>query len=181
MVYFLPIIPAVDGGPGDSLLGMLLVANLFVNAIPCVLTALALWRTAYWRGIRRPWLALIPVADLWVLGSLSDRYHKQVRGKAMQTHRTLPLLGIAALASVLMVSAVSWLLSIVNLGSGLTMTLEIIALYAAVALWGIFLVKRTIALCELYRGFASRRDGLYIALSILCPPLIPLFIFKCRW
>ena len=55
MVYFLPVIPAVDPGPdgSGSLIGILLVVNLFFNAVPCALTALALWRTARWRGILR--------------------------------------------------------------------------------------------------------------------------------
>ena len=91
MVYFFPLIPAIDPGPdgSGSLWGILLTVNLFFNGIPCVLTALALWRTARWQRIRRPWLALIPIADLWVLGSLSDRYNSQVRGRERKMRRNL--------------------------------------------------------------------------------------------
>lgn len=176
MVYFLPIIPAVDPGPdgsGGGLLGVLLFVNLFFNGIPCVLTALALWRTARWRGIVRPWLALIPVADLWVLGSLSDLCRKQKWGKNGKARRELPLLGGGALGSILLVAGIVEF-------SGLWQ-LDILAFLLALAVWGVFLVKRTVALCEVYQGFAPRQVGWYIALSIVCPLLIPLFIFKCRW
>lgn len=37
-----------------------------------VFTAVALYTLAKNRGIRHPWLAWIPVANVWILGSLSD-------------------------------------------------------------------------------------------------------------
>lgn len=183
MVYFLPLIPAIDPGPdgsGDAL-GMLLMINLYLNGIPCILTALALWRTAKWNAIRRPWLALIPVADLWVLGSLSDRYQKQVRGKEKQMRKHLPLLGAAALGSILLVVALTWLLSLLNLNGRMPMTLGMITVLGAVAVWFLFLAYRVMALCDLYTGFARGRSALYIIFSVLCPPLIPFFIFRCHW
>lgn len=173
MVYFFPIVPAVDGGGEGSLLPALLYINLFFNAVPCVLTALALWRTAKWRGIRRPWLALIPVADLWVLGSLSDLCHRQKRGKDGKARRELPILGGCALGSILVAAVVVEL--------SLPWQLDMLTILPVTALWGLFLVKRTVALCEIYQGFAPRKEGWYIALSIVCPLLIPLCIFKCRW
>lgn len=183
MVYFLPLIPAVDPGPdgsGDAL-GMLLLINLYLNGIPCILTALALWRTARWNGIRRPWLALIPVADLWVLGSFSDQYQKQVRKKEKKMRKHLPLLGAAALGSTLLVVALTWLLSVTNLNGSMTMAMEMISAVGAMAVWFLFLACRVMALCDLYTGYARGRSALYIIFSVLCPPLIPFFIFKCHW
>ena len=45
-----------------------------------VLTALALYTIAKRRGLNHPWLAWIPVASAWILGSLSDQYRYVVRG-----------------------------------------------------------------------------------------------------
>lgn len=133
MVYFFPIIPAVDGGEG-SLFLMLLQINLFFNGIPCLLTALALWRTARWFGVRRPWLALIPVADLWVLGTLGDRYHSRERGREKHMARKLPLLGAGALASIWLVAGVWQLTHSLDLPSGLFMTLDIGVLWLAIGI-----------------------------------------------
>lgn len=183
MVYFLPLIPAVDPGPdgsGDAL-GMLLMLNLYLNGIPCILTALALWRTAKWNAIRRPWMALIPLADLWVLGSLSDRYQKQVRKKEKQMRKTLTLLGAGALGSIVLVIGLTWLLSRLNLNGGVAMAIEMLTVAGATAVWGLFLVNRVMALCDLYTGFSRGRPAVYIIFSILCPPLIPFFIFRCHW
>lgn len=174
MVWFIPLIPAIDPGPdgsGGSVLGMILMVSLFLNAIPCVLTALALWRTARWRGILRPWLALIPIADLWVLGSLCDRYHKNARGREEKMRRNLPLMGVIAIGSLLLFGVLEARNSfVVLIGLGLWL-----------AAWAVFLVMRFVALCRLYEGCAPKDPGLYIALSLVFPLLIPLFIFKCRW
>ena len=177
MVYFLPVIPAVDPGPdgSGSLLGILLVVNLFFNAVPCALTALALWRTARWRGILRPWLALIPVADLWVLGKLRD----MGRPEGRRMHRILPVLGLCALGSTATVELLSGFARFLNEGAGTAVV--IIAFLGALAVWGVFLVVRFAALCEMYQAFAPDKAGWYIALSIVFPPLMALFIFKCKW
>lgn len=178
MVYFLPIIPAVDPGPdgsGGSLWGILLMVNLFFNGLPCVLTALALWRTARWQRVRRPWLALIPVADLWVLGSLSDRYHKQVRGKEKRMRKVLPLLGAAALATIPLMEL------ILGLVAQLPMLLLLLLAYGVLAVWSVLVVYRIMALCDLYTGYGRGKPAKYIIFSILCPPLIPFFIFRCHW
>ena len=182
MAYILPIIPAIDSGEGGgSVLYFLLVINLYLNGIPCVLTALALWWTARCWAIRRPWLALIPLGGLWVLGSLSDRYYRLSRHKEKQARKKLPLLGAAALACTLLAEMVSLLLSGSEVDSGLVIAIEMILFIGTVAVWGVFLVNRIIVLCDLYTGFARGRTWVYIALSILCPPLIPFFIFRCGW
>lgn len=174
MIWFFPVVPVIEPAPdgsGGGILGIILMVSLFFNAIPCLLTALALWRTAKWRGILRPWMALIPVADLWVLGSLCDRYHKNVRGKAENMRRNLPLMGAGALGSFFLFGLLElW-------GAAGTRT----GMLLGIAIWMGFLVMRFVALCRFYEGCAPRDPGLYIGLSIACPILIPLLIFKCRW
>jgi len=183
MVWFLPIVPVVDPGPGGSgdALGMLLMINLYLNGIPCILTALALWRTAKWNAIRRPWLALIPVADLWVLGSLSDRYSKQVRHKEKRMRRNLPLLGVAVLVGTLLAVVILTDFARGNPPEGMLLATVIAFCMGISGGWGLFLVNRFMALCDLYTGFARGKPWVYITFSILCPPLIPLFIYRCHW
>ncbi len=46
-----------------------------------VLQALSLYSIAKRRGIGKPWLSWIPVANTWILGSISDQYQYVVKGK----------------------------------------------------------------------------------------------------
>ena len=39
-----------------------------------VFTSLALYTIAKRRGINHPWLSWIPVANVWILGSIADQY-----------------------------------------------------------------------------------------------------------
>ena len=54
-----------------------------------VLTALALYTIARRRGLKNPWLAWIPVADCWLLGSLSDQYRYVVKGEHKSKRKIL--------------------------------------------------------------------------------------------
>ena len=55
-----------------------------------VFTALSLYTIARRRGISAPWLAWVPVANLWVLGSLSDQYRYLTQGQ--MKHKRIALL-----------------------------------------------------------------------------------------
>lgn len=59
-----------------------------------VLTALALYTIAKRRGIKRPWLAWIPVADMWLLGCISDQYRYVTKGQVTNRRKTLLTLNI---------------------------------------------------------------------------------------
>ena len=59
-----------------------------------VFTALALSTMARRRGIAAYWLAWIPVANLWLLGSLSDQYRYLTWGQVKHKRVVLPVLEI---------------------------------------------------------------------------------------
>lgn len=176
MVYFIPFIAAIDGeNAGYALLEM----NLYLNLIPAVLTAIALFVVAGSWGVPHPWLALIPVADLWVLGRITDTYHRYVRKKEKKMRFHLPALGAGALVSPLLLVLVTWLLEM--LISGTTpFWLVLLMSYAMVGVWGAFMVFRYIAICDLYRSGASGKEEWYMVLSFFFPFLIPFFIFASR-
>lgn len=176
MVYFLPIIPAVDG---KNALSFLIELNLYINMIPCILTAAALCVVAWERGLRYPWLALIPIADLWVLGKLADTYHLYVRSRKNNMRFLLPGLGTAAMLAPGVISAIDDGLQLLGYGK-LGDLLSIVGMFAAVSIWGFFLVFRYIAVCDIYRAGTTGKEGLYMVLSVIFPFLIPFFIFKSR-
>lgn len=74
-----------------------------------VLSAMALYTIAKRRGLNHPWLAWIPVARVWILGSLSDQYRYVVRGENKSKRKVLLTLSIvsAALCVAMVVTAVA--------------------------------------------------------------------------
>lgn len=81
-------------------IGLVLTVAVFV------MRALALYRIAQRRGLSNAWLAWVPVANAWLLGSISDQYRYLVRGENTYRRRTLLWLNVANSAGVaVMVSA----------------------------------------------------------------------------
>lgn len=68
---------------GFAFLGIFFVFALIALVISVtiyVLEALGIYTIAKRRGIHNPWLAWIPVAQYWILGSISDQYQYVVKG-----------------------------------------------------------------------------------------------------
>ena len=59
-----------------------------------VFTALALFTIAKRRGISKAWLAWIPVADMWILGSISDQFRYVVKGEVKSKRKILLTLSL---------------------------------------------------------------------------------------
>lgn len=75
-----------------------------------ILQALALYTVAKRRGINKPWLAWIPLANVWILGSISDQYQYVVKGQVKNKRKSLLGLNIAITAiTFIILSAVVWM------------------------------------------------------------------------
>ena len=72
------------------------VPSFLLNVAVYVLTALAVYTVAKRRGLSNPWLAWIPVADSWLLGSISDQYRYVVKGENRSKRKILLTLRILA-------------------------------------------------------------------------------------
>lgn len=82
-----------------------------LGVIVYVLQALALYTIAKRRGIKKPWMAWIPLVNVWILGSISDQYQYVVKRQVKNKRKVLLGLNIAMAAIiVLIVAAVVWLL-----------------------------------------------------------------------
>lgn len=62
-----------------------------------IFLAVGLYTMAKRRGIRNPWLAWIPVANMWLLGCLSDQYQYVALGQQKNKRKTLLALEIVVL------------------------------------------------------------------------------------
>ena len=79
-----------------------------------LLEAWALFTIAERRGIKKPWIAWIPVVNVWTLGSISDQYHYVTKREVRNKRKLLLGLNIAAFA-ILIVFAVALIGMVINL------------------------------------------------------------------
>ena len=63
------------------------VPTTLIGIATYVLSALGLYTIAKRRGLNHPWLAWIPVASAWIVGSLSDQYRYVVNGEELDSYR----------------------------------------------------------------------------------------------
>ena len=83
-----------------------------------ILQAWALYTIAERRGINKPWLAWIPVMNVWILGSISDQYQYVVK-KQVKNKRTVLLglnIAMAVLVTILIVALVWLIVAVVMTG-----------------------------------------------------------------
>ena len=150
-----------------------------------ILTAIALYTISRRRGLANAWLAWIPVANVWLLGSLSDQYQYVVKGQNKTKRKWLLILNV--LKAILLTMIV--ILAVVAAGSLIAgEPSEIMGL--AVALLGLVLplcaaaialcVIRYMALFDIYRSVDPGNAVLYLVLSILFSPTEPFFLFFNR-
>lgn len=95
------------------------ISNAFSSLLSLasyVLMALGMYTIAKRRGIRHAWLAWLPVANLWLLGCVSDQYQQVALGKQKTKRRVMMWLYalILILAVIVVVMAVNWFVGLLN-------------------------------------------------------------------
>ena len=156
-----------------------------------VLSALALYTIASRRGINHPWLSWVPVANIWILGSLSDQYRYVVKGENKSKRKSLLTLCIirSAITVLIIIAAMVMVVGAVRetvYGMGgedriIGAVLSILALslpMAGVALAEMIL--RYMALYDLYTSCDPQNNVLFLVLSVLFNVTEPFFLFFNR-
>lgn len=162
-----------------------------------IFTALALYTIADRRGIRKAWLAWIPIVNVWILGSISDQFRYVVKGQNKSKRKVLLILGIisAVLTAVIVIMGVSLVVSVIFaavqnanperalqglVGSALGLGgVALVLLGIAIA----EMVVHYMALYDVYTSCDPKNNVLYLVLSII--PMVstiaqPLLLFLCR-
>lgn len=164
-----------------------------------VLQSLGLYKTAVRRGLKKPWLAWIPVGDMWILGSISDQYQYIVQRKNKNKRKALMILNIlmwvayVAIWGILVsmiVNAISfsnhmpdetWYALVGHILGMLAAALVMLGIAVAVA------VIQYMALYDYYRSCDPSNAVMYLVLGILAALFMPalailqsVFIFLCR-
>ena len=133
------------------------------------------------RGIRNDWLAWIPVAQLWTLGSISDQYQYVVKGRVRNRRKVLLWLYIADVCAMIAVEVMNILLLLGDADRVTAFTvLTVLGTFAVCLLSVVVGVFQFLALYDLYVSCDPGNGVLYLVLSIVFSMIMPLFVFLCR-
>ena len=174
--------------------GLLGIPASLIQIAAYVLSSLALYTIAKRRGLDHAWLSWIPVANVWILGSIADQYRYVARGEVKSKRKVLLTLNIisAVLTAVLVclcVVAVVGAFSgaiigrhedvimrnlLGNLAGMLGLIVPILGVAIAAA------IIRYMALYDLYSSCDPDNKTVFLVIGILFGITEPVFLFLCR-
>lgn len=170
------------------------VPSFAVSILTYIFTALSLYTIAKRRGLKHAWLSWIPVANVWVLGSISDQYRYVTRGEVKSKRKTLLILNIinAVLAAVVIILCVIMCVDLIGgavvgqdadrilkdmlayLASMMGLTLPILGVTIAHA------VLYYMALYDLFTSCDPENRTVFFIVGLLIGITRPVFLFICR-
>ena len=165
-----------------------------------IFMSLGLYAIARSRRIPNPWLAWVPLGNLWILGSIADQYRYVTRGEDIKRRKRMLVYGIVELGIVPIAATLvaGWVIAAVAFGvtearPGLALALLLLGMLVLLILLAVVLVvvaimlqvQRCYAFYELFSSCVPQRRKLYSALSIVASCLgtdlvAAIFIFLCR-
>lgn len=181
---------AETGSAAVIMLVLLGVYYLLIFAVAIgayVLQSIGMYTIAQRRGIRHPWLAWVPVGNMWILGSISDQYQYVTQGKVRNRRKLLLGLEIALVALALAICGVAVYAAVQTIMAGGDATYALTGGLGLVLLWLVMFVLAIILavfqyVC-LYNLYASCEPGnktVYLLLSIFVGVTLPILVFVCR-
>lgn len=159
-----------------------------------IFRSLGVYGIAKRRGLRRPWLAWVPVADHWLIGCVSDQYQYVVKDKNTNRRKWLLALRIVLLVLTAAVSA-SLLAAVIGAVSsamqGLPesrITVQLTQRLLATVGWTLPMLAVSIAEAvfyymstyDIYRSTDPRNSVIYLVISIFFRITEPFFLFFNR-
>ena len=174
-----------------------LISSFFSFALSVatyVLTSWGFYTIAQRRGIDKPWLAWIPVANVWILGCISDQYRYVAKGENKSKRKVLIGLSIASAvcAIVFIVLLIIAMVDIAGMAMG-NMGSAAVASAALSSMGGAFLmlipiagisiantIVYYIALYDVYTSCDPKNSVVYLILSIFVSITAPFFVFFNR-
>ncbi len=161
-----------------------------------VLQSLGLYTIAQRRGIKHPWMAWLPVTNMWLLGSIADQYRYVAKGQVRSRRKVLLGLYIAMMVLwfvffcvyigvfanlIMQIPALQYMPEAQLLGQFGSSVLGIVGLL--LVWWGVAVaaaVFQYICLYDLYASCCPNYKVLFLLLSILVNVTMPFIVFACR-
>lgn len=184
-------------GAVAAVLAVFALIGSVVGIVCYVFQSLGLYQIAASRGIKRPWLAWLPVGYYWIAGSISDQYQYVVKDKIKNNRLIMLILSLASVAIGLVAVMISgnaisaiveslifgseeanWenLMGTIGISAGLSSVLSLLEDGVAIAL----LVFWHISLYNLYCSCDPQNATLFTVLGIFFSVTVPFFLFACR-
>ena len=183
---------AMEDEAGAAVLIFLLIYYLVAFAVGItsyVMGSLGLYAIAKRRGISNPWLSWIPVANTWIMGSISDQYRYVARGQIRNKRKILPILTgitVAAVAAVyitMMVQTMSLSMAGDAAAAGDVLGLALGVMGSILLILGLAIANAVFHYMAMYDLYVSANPSSSVALlvvSIFLNFLEPFFIFFNR-
>ena len=189
----------VSGGDelAGAALGFYLISMFFSLAISVaayVMQSVGLYSIADRRGIKKPWLAWIPVGNMWIMGCISDQYRYVAKGQVKNKRKALLILNILMYVLLVVFFAIFAVIIVktltrdpngyifdetaLGLAGGV---LGMLAVY--LVMMGIAIAVTVIQYMALYDLYVSCEPGngvLYLLLSIFVSWLMPILLLIIR-
>lgn len=165
-----------------------------------IFMSLGLFTIAQNRRIPNPWLAWIPLANLWLLGCISDQYCYVALGQEQNRRKHLLILSILEAAAIPL-AVVMFIVYAVGVSAGaaaldtmpVVLILLLVALFAflfalvvgAIVVFVLLQIQRFKAYCDLFASCVPQQKTLYSTLSIIAgcvgiDLVAAILIFTCR-
>ena len=158
--------------------GLAILICLFLGIAVYVLQAYSLYHIAKRRCIKKPWLAWLPLGNMWILGSISDQYQYVTQGKIRNKRIGLLVLQtsliVAALLFFPLLYAALWYINYFLGLAVLALSLTICALFLSALIVEYLALYRLLASCE------PANKALYLLLVVFVPVTLPVLLFICR-
>lgn len=164
---------------------IMLFASIY-SIVVYVLHSLGLYTIAKRRLIHNPWLAWIPIANLWVLGSISDHYQYMAKNKKTKRRKVLVGLMIAVYACAIVFGIALGVSVGVAAVTGdaeqiiIPMLIFFVSYFALLVLAIVLTVFQYIAYYDLFNSCNPDNAVIFLILSIFFNFLLPYFVFACR-
>lgn len=156
-----------------------------------ILHALGLYTIAMRRGIRHPWLAWVPLGDVWILGSIADQYQYVAKGRVKNRRKVMIGLSIAVFVVLFVILGALIALLFTTIGSEFSMSVDesqmlvpLIVMLASYVLMMIIALVLTVMeyVCyyNLFQSCDPNNGTVFLVLSIFFSFLLPFFVFAVR-
>lgn len=178
---------------GFGVLAIVMVVYLLILGIGIasyVMNSLALHKIADRRGIQNPWLAWIPFANYWIIGSIADEYDAhnglQRKWKVVLLALALIYVGGFVLMYIFMFVFIFAIIGVAESGSEPTAAFFSTLLGFYVILVVIMLIAMafnalyTICMYKIFESTVPEKAVKYMLLSLLVPLGCPICLMLCR-
>lgn len=168
-------------------LGFIFLIALAYGVVSYIFQAKGMYAIAQRRGIENPWLAWVPVGNMWLLGCISDQFRSLAYGEYTNRRRKLLWLNIWTVVGLLLYIGLGCGMAVYattygDVSAVVSMMLLgfFVLFYALMALLVVTAVLQYKCYFDLFRSCEPSKSVLYLILSILISFPLPFFIYSCR-